>query len=326
MTVKQHNAGEHEPPSPERDRAAADPVVDAPAREKLTGVRLEADLAAWWVSRRRRGERRPPEERSQILRRVLGTGMGLAILALVIVSTVTSRIFDTARSANDTRITSLEGQVADGLAVRADTHLAERMTQLSRSAAASAIRVRDAQQTYATLYRESSIQPDTDNGAPNTAMVATAEHRRVLATLFSRSSYLADDHDAYTWQNVAPFDANSRIDPRFAWYVRYDGPQASDPATYAWAIEAVMPEVHTQTADTATRARAVWLCREKASGNILAWASAIYTYDGTGGVFDNLAVVVTTAGAQHQSPTGTTPHAAGQPGPGALFFRPKGGT
>lgn len=59
------------------------------------------------------------------------------------------------------------------------------------------------------------------------------------------------------------------------------------------------PDLRGTTADTAT---AVWLCRDTGTGEVLAWASAGYTYDGTRGLFSKLGVVVTAAGAAHEHP------------------------
>ncbi|MFB7917089.1 hypothetical protein [Streptomyces sp. NPDC056061] len=274
-------------------------------RRRLTGVELEARFDDW----RTRREARTPEDGARVLRRGLGALMGTGIAALVITSALTGNSFATARAGNDVRITALEKQVAEAEAESGETDAAERMAKLSDAAAAAAGEVAVAQHAYAKLHHDSSMQPDTGNGAPNEAMLATAEHRRDLAPHFSKSSYLAGDEDAYTWQNVLPFDADSEIDPRFAWYVRYDGGKASAPDTYTWEVGAVTPDLDSGQAlrtGTTDRARAVWLCRDTKTGDVLAWADANYIYDGTKGVFDDLAVVVTAAGAVHQHPSRRT--------------------
>ncbi|MGI8306945.1 hypothetical protein [Saccharopolyspora hattusasensis] len=299
------------------DGEAKPKKVTAPqTRRKLTGVELEARFDAWRNEQRAKREARTPEDGARMLRRGLGVIMGAAILALVIASAVTGKVFQADKAENDSRITILEKQVTDAQAMPVDTDLPEKMTKLSEAAAADAGKVRDAQQTYAELYHQSSTQPGTDNGAPNEAMAATAEHRKVLAPLFSKTSYVADDEDAYTWQNVVPFDAASEIDPRFPWYVRYDGWKASDSGTYSWKVETVMPNLGSQDFSGATNeAKAVWLCRDVKSGYVLAWASAVYTYDGQSGVFDDLNVVVTAAGAAHQHPGRKKPDGSDAPEP-----------
>jgi hypothetical protein len=298
---------EGEVPSPEGEGGAPKKLAAPRTRRKLTGVELEARFDGWRSERHAQRAARTSEDGARTLRRAVGSTMGAAIVALVVTSAVTSNRFEATQSANATRITSLQWRVADAQAAPADAHLSEKMTKLSEAAAADAGKVRDAQQAYATLYRRASTQPGTDNGAPNGAMIATAEHGRVLAPLFDRKSYLVDDKDAYTWQNVVPFDTNSKIDPRFAWYVRYDGWAASDPSAYSWKVETVMPGLDSQDASGATsKAKVVWLCREAQAGDVLAWASATYTYDGQNGVFDDLDVVVTAAGAKHENPASTS--------------------
>jgi hypothetical protein len=132
-------------------------------------------------------------------------------------------------------------------------------------------------------------------------MLAVAEHRRALAPYFSPKSYLVDDAEAYRWSTVDSFDAGTEIDPRYAWYVRYDGQTADDPGTYRWKLETVLPDLKRSSAAVPTdSARVVWLCRDTATGEVLAWANGHYRYDGKTGVFDELEVVVTVAGAQYR--------------------------
>ena len=103
------------------------------------------------------------------------------------------------------------------------------------------------------------------------------------------------------------------IDPRFPWYVRYEGLKASSPGAYAWSVESVMPDLATQDATGTTRtARVIWLCRDTAGGQVLAWANAAYSYDGKAGTFADLKVVVTAAGAEHQQGASTTGNGSGE--------------
>ncbi|MFI9629330.1 hypothetical protein [Streptomyces sp. NPDC052042] len=269
------------------------------ARRKLTGAELEARFDSW----RARRDERAPEDGARTLRRGLGAVMGAGIVALVVVSALTGNSFGTDRAGNDARITALEKEVSQAQAVSEETDMSGRMTALTHAAAADAGQVAAAQQVYAQLHHDATTQPDTGNGAPNKAMLATAEHRRDLAPHFSERSYLADDDTAYVWQNVNPFGPD-RIDPRFPWYVRYDGDKASTPDAYTWKTETVMPDLDFRDVpDRTDRARVVWLCRDTETGDALAWASAVYAYDGTKGVFDDLALVVTAAGAAHQHPS-----------------------
>lgn len=289
--------------TPDVARRVPKNLATAQTRTRITGVELEARFSYWRGKRHTQRAARTAHERARGRRRAVGSIMCVATAALVVASAVTSNWFQATQSTNTARITSLQGQVAAAQVAPAGTHLTERLTALSEAATADAGKVRDAQQAYATLYRQASTEPGSDNGAPNGAMIATAEHARVVAPLFDRKSYLVDDERAYTWQNIVPFDTTSKIDPRFAWYIRYDGWAASDPSAYSWKVETVMPDLHSQNASgAATTATVVWLCRDAHAGDVLAWASANYAYDGQTGIFDDLDVVVTAAGAEHENP------------------------
>lgn len=286
-------------------------------RRMVTGAELEASFGQWRDERQARRDARTPEDDARTLRRGLSVIIGAAILALVIFCATTSNSFESARSANDSQIAALEQQVSAAQAVPADTDLPARMRELAGAAAADAQKVRDAQQAYARLHHRSSIQPGSNNGAPNQAMKATAAHRRILAPLFSRDSWLVEGEDAYTWQNVVSYDVDDQIDPRFAWYTRYDGWDAADPETYTWEVETVMPVLDSLdtggTGGMTDQARVIWLCRDTGSGQVLAWASATYIYDGKNGVFDNLDVVTTAGGAKQDSPGGPKPDGSDVP-------------
>lgn len=178
-----------------------------------------------------------------------------------------------------------------------------RLSKLTEKAAADAKKVATGEQTFATLYHQASVQPSPNNGTPNKAMLEIIKHRRDMATLFSRESFLASDKEAYSTSSLTPFDATTEIDPRHAWYIRYDGPNAAAPSTYAWKVETVMPDLSVKdTSGVTNQAEVVWLCRDTKSGEVLAWASARYVHNGTMGTFDHLARVVTATGAQHENP------------------------
>jgi hypothetical protein len=300
---------------------AGEEIDDAPkelnaprTRRKLSGVELEARFENWCSEQREKREARTDEDAARTIRRGLSAVMGTAIVGLVVASAVTGNGFDATRSAGETKIASLQSQVSDAEALPADPDLSGKLTALSEAAATDAGKVRDAQHAYARLYHESSTQAGIDDGAPNKAMIATAEHGRTLAPLFSEDSYLVDDQDAYTWHDGLPFDAGTEIDPRFAWYVRYDGLEASAPSAYAWKVETVMPDLGSKsTSGAADQAKVVWLCRDAKSGEVLAWASAVYAYDGTSGLFSDLDVVVTAAGAEYANPAAKKPDGSDVP-------------
>lgn len=299
-------------------------IPPAPAtRRKLSGVELESRFEDWREQRRDRRESRTHEEDTRRLRQCLCALMGAGILTLTVASGVTGQSFSAAQSRKAERIAHLSAQVKDAGAAPVDEDLAERMRQLSEAAAADARAVAEAQQGFADLHRQASTQPGPGNGAPNEATVQIAEHRRVLAPLFDADSYLVDEEEAYSWTSTTPFDPSSEIDPRFDWYVRYDGTQASSPDAYTWTVETVMPDLDGQDASGATNtAHVIWLCQETGTGQVLAWANASYAFDGKKGLFDDLEVVMTSAGAKHQQDAGqdqTSPRAPeiGRAGAGA---------
>ncbi|QXV57377.1 hypothetical protein CVV72_10375 [Amycolatopsis sp. TNS106] len=255
--------------------------------------------------------------------------MSLGILAVVLAASIASHRLDAARAANDSTIAAQEGQLSDLLAGSRDADSRRMISAAVSAAAIDAEKVRAAQQAYATLYHRASTEPPTNNGVPTEASEATAEHRKILAPLFSRKTYLVEDENAYRWQNVLPFDPDTEIDPRFPWYVRYVGSTAAKPDTYAWAVEAVTPDRppgHSQ--DPTATAKVVWLCKDTQTGAVLAWARATYDYRGTSGAFDHLEIGLSAVGAAQQYPSGQTPQASSIPeleGPRSLPGVERGG-
>ncbi|NKR13347.1 hypothetical protein A5N17_09720 [Arthrobacter sp. D2] len=302
----------------DNDGAKADDGVPkklkAPAtRRRVSGVELEARFESWRSERHCELQARTPQESARRTRLVLSGVMGVAILGLAAAAGVTGRGFEVEHAANADRIASLQVQVEDARSTPVATDLSGKMMRLTEAAAKDARKVAEAQQGFAQLHHEAATQPNAGNGTPNAAMLQIAEHRRTLAPLFSLRSFLADEKGAYSWTSVTPFDPSTQIDPRFPWYVRYEGVKASSPDVYAWSVESVMPDLAVQDATGTTRtARVIWLCRDTASGQVLAWANAAYSYDGRTGTFDDLKVVVTAAGAEHQQGASATGNGSGE--------------
>lgn len=286
--------------------AAHGETVAPTTRQHRTGAELGSRFDDWVVRQHEKIDARTPEDYARVLRHGLAAVMAVGVLVLVAAAGVAGEQYDATRAHNDARIVELVDQLAEAEAVPQGTDLAEQMSALTVAAAADAEKVARAQQTFAELHHEASTQAGPNNGAPNRAMRDVAEHRRQLAPLFNESSYLVADEEAYSWSTATSFDATSEIDPRFAWYVRYDGQDAADPSTYTWVLETVMPDLDSQDASGATdRAQVIWLCRDTANAAVLAWASARYTHDGTAGTFDQLDVATTAAGAQYRHTSGT---------------------
>ena len=239
------------------------------------------------------------------VRQVVAAGIGVMILGIAVAVGIGGEGYESERARNEARIVELEGQIDEMQQVPVADNLPERMAQLSEAAAADGQEVATAQQGFADLHHRASTEPDPGNGAPNEATLQIAEHGRSLAGLFDESTFLVDDEQAYAWTSLEPFDPDSEIDPRFAWYVRYDGATPSPAEASEWTVETVMPDLDEQDETGVTdAAQVVWLCRDTASGEVLAWANARYRYDGDSGVFDDLEVVMTSAGAEYQQNAG----------------------
>jgi hypothetical protein len=88
------------------------------------------------------------------------------------------------------------------------------------------------QQEFTTILFQGNGVESAD-GAPNTALIQSAEHRRLLAPFFVEKALLAPENQAYAPGSAQPFD-EGRIDPRFAWYVGYD--PASNGLAGNWSL------------------------------------------------------------------------------------------
>ncbi|WP_329142699.1 hypothetical protein OIU91_03850 [Streptomyces sp. NBC_01456] len=272
-------------------------------RRKLTGVELEERFTNWTMRRREKIQARTLEGHSRLIRRGVAAVMGVGILALVVATGVTGESFKTTTADTEARIVQLKGKLADAQSTPVKADAGAQLLKLTKAAAADAKKVATGQQIFAQLYHQSSVQPSPNNGAPNQATLEIIKHRREMAPLFSRDSFLIDDKEAYSLSSLTPFDATSEIDPRHAWYIRYAGQNAAAPSTYAWKVETVMPDLSMKNGSGASnQAKVVWLCRDTKSGEVLAWASARYVHNGTTGAFDHLALVMTAAGAQYENP------------------------
>ena len=295
-------------------------------RKKVTGAELEERFAGWTMRQRERVETRSPEDDARLIRRGVTAVMGVGILALVVATGVAGESFKASTADNEAQIVQLKGQLDDAESTPMKADAGAQLSKLTEAAAADAKKVATGEQTFAALYHQADVQPSPNNGAPNQATLEIIKHRRDMAPLFSRDSFLVSDKEAYSTSSLTPFDATTEIDPRHAWYIRYDGQNAAAPSTYAWMVETVMPDLSVKDDSGATnQAKVVWLCRDTKSGEVLAWASARYVRNSTTGVFGHLALVVTAAGAQYENPAIKMPAGSQVPELSGTGAQKKGG-
>ncbi|MDX2545850.1 hypothetical protein ACOT81_37955 [Streptomyces sp. WI04-05B] len=295
-------------------------------RKKVTGAELEERFVGWTMLQREKVMVRTPEDNARLIRRSVTAVMGVGILALVVATGVAGESFKASTADNEAQIVQLKGQLDDARSTPVPADAGAQLSRLTEAAAADAKKVATGEQAFATLYHQAGVQPSPNNGAPNQATLEIIKHRRDMAALFSKDSFLVSDKEAYSTSSLTPFDATTEIDPRYAWYIRYDGQNAAAPSTYAWKVGTVMPDLSMQNVSGMTiQAKVLWLCRDTKSGEVLAWASARYVRNGTAGTFDHLALVVTAAGAQYENPAIEMPAGSGVPELGGTGAQKKGG-
>ncbi|MFD4475826.1 hypothetical protein ACFWPU_06890 [Streptomyces sp. NPDC058471] len=321
-----HAESESTGPEQETGSMPEERPVAPKTRKKVTGAELEERFAGWTMRQRERVQVRTPEDNARLIRRSVTAVMGVGILALVVATGVAGESFKASTADTEARIVQLKGQLADAQSTPVTADTAADLSKLTEAAAADAKKVATGEQAFAALFRQASVQPSPNNGAPNKATLEIIKHRRDMAPLFSKDSFLVSDKEAYSTSSLTPFDATTEIDPRYAWYIRYDGQNAAAPSTYAWKVETVMPDLSMKNVSGVTnQAKVVWLCRDTKSGEVLAWASARYVHSGTTGAFDHLALVVTAAGAQYENPAIKMPAGSGVREPGGTGTQKKGG-
>lgn len=283
-----------------------------PTRRVVTGEELELRYTSWSQQRREQREARSPEQKRSTSRRNLLIATGLVVAGIAGGSAWgTSQIRGTAAE-NAFRIHELSTEVdAADAAVPADGETAQNLEVLRSLMESDGEKVASLQQDFAGLYREASMAGDAGNGAPSPQMLAIPEHRRTLAPLFTDATFVVGD-EAYAWSTADSGDVGESIDPRYAWYVRYDEDgRASAPEASTWKVESAFPELGTSdaTAGVGSQGTVVWTCRDTATGQILAWASGTYGLDTVvgsdepSGRFASLRVTISEAGMAHQPST-----------------------
>lgn len=275
-------------------------------RKQVSAVELEQRFDQWRTKRRDEREERSDEESARLVRRRACVVMGAVLAAAAVTSGLMTQTTNQTIDSNQQQITALQDEIDRTATLMEksdnDLDLEQRMLDLSAAAARDGKSVATLQQHFAELHEAADQQEGPGNGAPNEAMLAVAEHRKELADLFDPESFVVTDEEAYQWTSLPPFE-NGKIDPRFEWYTRYDGPAVSPASAYTWRVEVVMPDLDSSDELGLTdQAEVVWLCEDEESGEVLAWASATYDYSARNdtGVFDDLELTVTAAGAEHR--------------------------
>ncbi|MBT8163353.1 MULTISPECIES: hypothetical protein [Arthrobacter] len=265
-----------------------------PKARAYTGEELEAAFDCWVADRSERAAvkkaYRTPEATSRTFRRTVAAVVGVVLLGTAVFSNLAGTSYEKEYDANLAAIGELQQAAAPEPAGTSKAVDGQAVAALTERAAGQAQKVADGQNRFATLYLAATTAPDTGNGTPATADLDAAGHRRDLAQYWDPASLTVAEPLAYQWTTAPVLDAG-RIDPRFPWYVRYDGLKASDPTGYMWSVDAVMPDL-----SSPTTAQVVWANKER-NGTVLAWATAAYT-DATR-KFSRLSLVVTAEGARH---------------------------
>ena len=296
--------------TPKRWRPKSTP---RPPREKVTAEQLEARLEEWGRSRRESKEQRTEAQIQSTSRRNLLLGAGTIALAALGMTGLSARRADVEQSENAARIFELESQLSQvGSATPVEGAVEADLTTLADAMRADATTVAALQQRFAELYRAAAMAEDQGNGTPSAEMLAIPEHRRTLAGYFTERSEIAEE-SAYDWTTSEPFDIGSRIDTRYAWYVRHDEGVASEPSASTWEVTSATPalgRIGEGSAGVGEKGAVTWACRDTAKDQVLAWAQADYTLsppaadgpvaDAPSGLFSALKVTVTALGAKHR--------------------------
>ncbi|WP_394941124.1 hypothetical protein [Psychromicrobium sp. YIM B11713] len=264
----------------------------------VEGAILEAKFDGWIKARSEKKAARTSEMKSRSARRVIGVGLGCVLAGMAALTSLATSALDQQSVKNAAEISQLQSTAGEAQEQQSAKPIeAAAIAALTTRASKAATKVAEGQQAYAVLYAAMNNVKSKGNGTPSVEALAIAKHRKDLAAAWDTASFVVDPKLAYAWTTV-PYFLRDQIDPRFPWYVRFDGLKASDPKTYAWNVKSVMPKL-----DAPGTVRVVWACAQQDS-TVLAWASAIYTdYTDKVGTFSQLNVVTTAKGAEHLSMT-----------------------
>ena len=192
----------------------------------------------------------------------------------------------------------------------ADTSLQDRITEVAMQADERGRALASAQNRFSVLERAADQATPTNDGTPTAADEAVAAHREDLAGLISEDDYLVTDQDPYQWTTGTLFDPVAELDPRWPWFVRYDGDDVAAADSWAWQLDSVTPQLDVQPdPGTLGSADVVFTARDADTDEVLAFAEAVYTADDetvgdetSAGVFSDIQVTTTVAGSEVDAP------------------------
>lgn len=288
------------------------PLPRSRTRRRVTAAELEARFDSWREDRTIRREQRDPAQRSAWGRTTLGIAMVAVLGGVSLFGGLNDDARDRRIEEQDQTIGGLEAALRV-LNATVDVGISDDLVRLVEMAATDAEAVADAQHRYAELAYQAHSEDSAGEGAPTVSTLAMAEHRRTLAEYFDPSTWLVDGENAYQWSTDSQFDNLREIDPRFEWYIRYDGMNPAASSTYQWQVESVTPRLPTGSNPEVTTAQVVWTCIDTATDEVLAWAEAEYTLldagedeqadmASTSAPFTEMTLVLTAAGAADQAP------------------------
>ena len=260
-------------------------------RAPMDVTALEAKFDEWVMSKRQKKVAHTPEMKRRLARRIFGAGLGVVLVGTAVFTSLSNTAFEEQSAKNTGEIARLQAAAEQAReqqnAKPIDTAA---IAALTARASEAASKVAEGQQAYAVFYAAMNTAKSDGNGAPTIEALDAVKHRKDLAADWDPASFVVDPRLAYVWTS-APTFSRDQIDPRFPWYVRFDGLKASDPKTYAWNVKSVMPKL-----DSPGSVRVVWACAQQ-DNTVLAWASATYTEKTA--KFSQLEVVTTAQGAEH---------------------------
>ncbi|KIA73396.1 hypothetical protein ANMWB30_23230 [Arthrobacter sp. MWB30] len=297
--------GRVEPASPE---IASESKAKQARRQRITAEDIEARFAARRDQRQARGAKRPVDLKA-LFRGVVVAVLGLGVIAFGLGISSAGEHHAAEVKSNNTKEGTLQGALARLGPEKASTDTAVGATpQISGDLAAARKRGDElavAQQEFAAIYFAGNAEPSANNGTPKPSVLRALDHRKALAGFFAPGALVLTDAQAYSFK-TEDLLAPGKIDPRMAWFTRYESPVArgatpqkvADPAGYAWKTASVglsgTPGVMT----------VVWTNTDLKSGELLAWATARYSVDED--TFDALSVTTTTQGESQQRKADTT--------------------